>query len=189
MTFFISTLSIPTRLQRGMEASDNVFLDKCFASAKMIIEQMIEVLTPSGLMRAAPDGHFVFASFASAFMLKLLRPEFAQLLTRQMKDEIFELIGRLITTLQDVAIIFTANWCYLHLVHHTTSHRYSQNYSTLPRPCTSFDSISQDQYPWPRNKHPAGISSRHCRTPTATPRRTAATSAFNHFYPPQRVLF
>lgn len=90
--------------QRGMEASDNVFLDKCFDSAKVVIKQMIEVLAPSGLMRAAPDGHFVFASFASAFMLKLLRPEFAQLLTRQMEDEIFELIGRLITTLQDVAI-------------------------------------------------------------------------------------
>ncbi|KAG1851409.1 hypothetical protein F4604DRAFT_1934097 [Suillus subluteus] len=135
---------IPTRLQRGMEASDNVLLDKCFASAKLIIGQMIEVPTPSGLMCAAPDGHFVFVSFASAFMLKLLRPEFAQLLSRQMEDEIFELIGRLITTLQDVAIIFTANWCYLHLVHHTTSHHYSQNYSTLPRPCTSFNSISQD---------------------------------------------
>ncbi|KAG1893559.1 uncharacterized protein F5891DRAFT_1258595 [Suillus fuscotomentosus] len=61
---------IPTRLQRGMEASDNVLLDKCFASAKLIIGQMIEVPTPSGLVRAAPDGHFVFASFASAFMLK-----------------------------------------------------------------------------------------------------------------------
>ncbi|KIK36923.1 hypothetical protein CY34DRAFT_16055 [Suillus luteus UH-Slu-Lm8-n1] len=117
---------------------------RCFASAKLIIGQMIEVPTPSGLMRAAPDGHFVFASFASAFMLKLLRPEFAQLLSRQMEDEIFELICRLITTLQDVAIIFTANWCYLHLVHRAASRRYSQGYSTLPRPCTSFDSISQD---------------------------------------------
>lgn len=35
---------------------------------------------------------------------QLLRPEFSQLLTRQMEDEIFELIGRLITTLQDLAI-------------------------------------------------------------------------------------
>lgn len=36
--------------------------------------------------------------------LKLLRPEFAQLLTREMEDEIFDLIGRLITTFQDLAI-------------------------------------------------------------------------------------
>ncbi|OJA14638.1 hypothetical protein AZE42_02677 [Rhizopogon vesiculosus] len=90
--------------QRGIGASDNVFLDKCFDSAKVVIKHMIEVLVPSGLMRSAPDGHFVFASFASAFMLKLLRPEFAQLLTSQMEDEIFELISRLITTLQDLAI-------------------------------------------------------------------------------------
>ncbi|KAG1766298.1 hypothetical protein EDD22DRAFT_950661 [Suillus occidentalis] len=46
----------------------------------------------------------VFAPFASAFMLKLLRPEFVQLLTRQIEVEIFELIGRLITTFQDGAI-------------------------------------------------------------------------------------
>ncbi|KAG2108840.1 hypothetical protein BD769DRAFT_1392651 [Suillus cothurnatus] len=88
----------------GMEASDNVFLDKCFNPTKVVIKQIIEVLAPSGLIRAAPDGHFVFASFASAFMLKLLHPDFAQLLARQMEDEIFELIGRLITMLQDVAI-------------------------------------------------------------------------------------
>ncbi|KAG2100042.1 hypothetical protein BD769DRAFT_1698699 [Suillus cothurnatus] len=90
--------------QPGMEASDNVFVDKCFDSAKVVIKQMIEVLVPSGLMRAAPGGHFIFASFVSAFMLKLLRPEFAQLLTCQMEDGIFELIGHLITMLQDVAI-------------------------------------------------------------------------------------
>ncbi|KAH7886528.1 fungal-specific transcription factor domain-containing protein [Phlebopus sp. FC_14] len=90
--------------QRGMEASDHVFLTKCFEAATVVIKHMIEVLTPSGLMRSAPDGHFIFASFASAFLLKLLRPEFAQLLTREMEDEIFELIGRLISTLQDVAI-------------------------------------------------------------------------------------
>lgn len=36
--------------------------------------------------------------------LQLLRPEFAQLLTREMEDDIFDLIGRLITTLQDLAI-------------------------------------------------------------------------------------
>ncbi|KAH7906942.1 fungal-specific transcription factor domain-containing protein [Hygrophoropsis aurantiaca] len=90
--------------QRGIEVSDNVFFTKCFDAAKIVIKHMIEVLAPSGFMRSAPDGHFVFASFASAFMLKLLRPEFVQLLTRKMEDEIFELIGRLITTLQEVAI-------------------------------------------------------------------------------------
>ncbi|KAG1745594.1 hypothetical protein EDD22DRAFT_958507 [Suillus occidentalis] len=91
-------------METSMETSNDVFLGKCFTFAKAVIKQMIEVLAPSGLMRVAPDGRFVFASFASAFMLKLLCPEFAQLLTRQVEDEIFELIGRPITTLQDVAI-------------------------------------------------------------------------------------
>ncbi|KIM60279.1 hypothetical protein SCLCIDRAFT_1217063 [Scleroderma citrinum Foug A] len=90
--------------QRGMEANDQVFLETCFGSATIVIKHMIEVLAPSGFMSSSPDGHFIFASFASAFLLKLLRPEFAQLLTREMEDEIFDLIGRLITTLQDLAI-------------------------------------------------------------------------------------
>ncbi|KAF9222143.1 hypothetical protein BS17DRAFT_818833 [Gyrodon lividus] len=90
--------------QRGIEASDNVFLTKCFEAATAVIKHMIGVLAPSGLMRSAPDGHFIFASFASAFLLKLLRPEFVHILTREMEDEIFDSIGRLITTLQDVAI-------------------------------------------------------------------------------------
>jgi hypothetical protein len=70
-------------------------------------------------------GHFVFASFASAFLLKvgftislvllrcseilffqLLRPEFAGLLSSDDETKIFDLIGRLIQTLSspDVAI-------------------------------------------------------------------------------------
>ncbi|KAI6100455.1 hypothetical protein EV401DRAFT_1877551 [Pisolithus croceorrhizus] len=90
--------------QRGMESNDQVFLQKCFRAATAVIEHMTEVLAPSGFMRSSPDGHFVFASFASAFLLKLLRPEFAQFLTHKMEDEIFELISRLITTLQELAI-------------------------------------------------------------------------------------
>jgi hypothetical protein len=33
---------------------------QCFASAKVVIKKMIEVLAPSGLMRAAPDGKILF---------------------------------------------------------------------------------------------------------------------------------
>ncbi|KAF9236150.1 fungal-specific transcription factor domain-containing protein [Melanogaster broomeanus] len=90
--------------QRGIEPSDNVFLTKCFEAATAIIKHMVEILAPSSLMRSAPDGHFVFASFASAFLLKLLRPEFVDIITQEMEDEIFDSIGRLITTLQDVAV-------------------------------------------------------------------------------------
>lgn len=60
---------------------------------------MIDVLAPSGYMRFAPDGHFIFASFASAFLLKLLQPEFSSFLTKDQETEILDLIGRLIQTL------------------------------------------------------------------------------------------
>lgn len=45
------------------------------------------------------SGHFVFASFASAFLLKLLRPEFADFVTPEQTSQIFSLIGKLIQVL------------------------------------------------------------------------------------------
>jgi len=81
--------------QRGIEPGDHVFFKKCLESAKAVLKHMIENLAPSGYMRYAPDGHFIFASFASAFLLKLLRPEFSALMTKAQENEVFELIGRL----------------------------------------------------------------------------------------------
>jgi hypothetical protein len=92
--------------QRGIELGDHLFFSKCLDAAKSVIRNMVECLAPTGYMRYAPDGHFVFASFASAFLLKLLRPEFANLLSKNQENEIFDLIGRLIQTLSspDIAI-------------------------------------------------------------------------------------
>ncbi|KAF8659280.1 hypothetical protein AX16_001855 [Volvariella volvacea WC 439] len=89
---------------RGMEPGNSIFFTKCLDSAKDVIKNMIDGLAPSGYMRYAPDGHFVFASFASAFLLKLLRPEFASLLPKEQELEIFDLIGRLIQTLSSPEI-------------------------------------------------------------------------------------
>ncbi len=82
---------------------------------------MNEELAPSGFMRYAPDGHFIFAAFASAFLLKvpvivsllpfvalireqLLRPEFSALLSKPDEEEIFDLIGTLIQKLSSSSI-------------------------------------------------------------------------------------
>jgi len=65
---------------------------------------MIDILAPSGYMRFAPDGHFIFASFASAFLLKLLQPEFSSFLTKEQETETLDLIGRLIQTLSSPKI-------------------------------------------------------------------------------------
>ncbi|KAF8197112.1 fungal-specific transcription factor domain-containing protein [Pholiota molesta] len=90
--------------QRGFKDGDSLFFTKCLEAAKSVLENMIEGLAPSGYMRYAPDGHFVFASFASAFLLKLLRPEFSSFLVKEQENEIFDLIGRLIQTLSSPKI-------------------------------------------------------------------------------------
>ncbi|EKM51056.1 uncharacterized protein PHACADRAFT_263020 [Phanerochaete carnosa HHB-10118-sp] len=92
--------------RRNMQPSDQLFVDKCFEAAKAVIKSMVEGVAPSGFMRFAPDSHFVFGTFASAFLLKLLKPELMNLnlITKQQEDEIFTLIHRLIQTLQSPEI-------------------------------------------------------------------------------------
>jgi len=92
--------------EKRVEADLRHFYAKCFGAATSVIRIMIESLAPSGFMLYSPDGHFVFTSFASAFLLKLLRPEFSWLVRADDKTKIFDLIGRLIQTLNspEVAI-------------------------------------------------------------------------------------
>jgi len=85
--------------RRGFQPEDILFFNKCLDSASNVIKCVIDSLAPSGYFRYAPDGHFVFASFASAFLLKLLRPEFSTFLTRDQTNQIFGLIGKLIQVL------------------------------------------------------------------------------------------
>jgi len=90
--------------KRGFEQGDIIFFTTCLEAAIAVVENMVDGLAPSGYMRYAPDGHFVFASFASAFLLKLLRPEFSSFLTKGQENDIFDLIGRLIQTLSSPKI-------------------------------------------------------------------------------------
>ncbi|KAJ3931253.1 MAG: putative fungal-specific transcription factor [Lentinula lateritia] len=90
--------------QRGGIQPGDIFFTKCLEAAKSVIRNMIEKLAPSGYMRFSADGHFTFASFASAFLMKLLRPEFQHLLSKEEENDIFNLIGRLIQTLSSPAI-------------------------------------------------------------------------------------
>ena len=48
----------------------------------------------------APDGHFVFVSFASAFLIKMLRKDPVSLLDEEQCQRVIELIERLIETLR-----------------------------------------------------------------------------------------
>ncbi|KIY68921.1 hypothetical protein CYLTODRAFT_373583 [Cylindrobasidium torrendii FP15055 ss-10] len=110
---------------RGIRDGDELFFKKCLDSAKSVIRIMTDDLIPTGFMRYSPDGHFVFCAFASAFLLKLLRPEFMAssknssptspngpkgkapshpLLTKADEDEIFGLIAVLIQKLSSNSV-------------------------------------------------------------------------------------
>lgn len=85
--------------QRGFEPDDEVFFTRSLESAKTVVTVLIDTLVPTGYIRYAPDGYFVFAAFASAFMLKLLRPKCSRFITPGLESEIYRVIERLINTL------------------------------------------------------------------------------------------
>lgn len=65
---------------------------------------MVDDIAARPYLRYAPDGHLVFASFASAFLLKLLRPKFVHLLTPESRYAIVPLVERLIRVLNDPSV-------------------------------------------------------------------------------------
>ncbi|KAF8264089.1 fungal-specific transcription factor domain-containing protein [Lactarius quietus] len=109
--------------ERGFQADDEVFFTRSLESAKTVVNVLVESLVPTGYIRFAPDGYFVFAAFASAFMLKvrddshpfvtffqlrwltryfsskLLRPECSSFITPGLEAEIYQVIERLINTI------------------------------------------------------------------------------------------
>jgi hypothetical protein len=91
---------------RGVQPSDKPMFNKCLEAAKSTVEIFITKLATSGNMRYSPDGWFLIASFASAFLFKLLRPQFKSFVLQEQETELLTLVGRLIQTLSspDIAI-------------------------------------------------------------------------------------
>ncbi|KAG8686322.1 hypothetical protein FRC11_009129, partial [Ceratobasidium sp. 423] len=91
--------------QRGLEKG-KIFFDKCYKAASEVVRIAIEVLAPSGRLKYSPDGHFVFLSFAAAFLLKMLRPQFAAACEPSQSRRIISIVTRLTEVLasNDVAI-------------------------------------------------------------------------------------
>ncbi|KAF8508106.1 hypothetical protein BU17DRAFT_70933 [Hysterangium stoloniferum] len=85
--------------QNGLSRGDP-FLQKCLDTASSVVQIVVDNMAPHPFLRTAPDAQFVFASFASVFLLKLLRPRFGSVLEAQQKENIVILIGRLIDVLQ-----------------------------------------------------------------------------------------
>ncbi|KAI9453363.1 hypothetical protein F5148DRAFT_1233027, partial [Russula earlei] len=76
--------------RRGLEADDEVFFTRSLESAKTVVTVLVDSLVPTGYIRFAPDGYFVFAAFASAFMLKLLHPECSRFITPGLETEVYQ---------------------------------------------------------------------------------------------------
>lgn len=85
--------------QRGTLGRGNKFLTTCVEAASNVLKSVVDVMAPSGYLRYAADGHFVFAAFASAYLLKVLRPPFASTLEHEQQSRILALVNRVIKTL------------------------------------------------------------------------------------------
>ncbi|KAG9086354.1 hypothetical protein FS749_003690 [Ceratobasidium sp. UAMH 11750] len=69
-----------------------VFFDMCYKAASEVVRTAVEVLVLSKQLMYAPDEHFVFISFATAFLIKMLRPEFAPFLEPTQSKRIMQLV-------------------------------------------------------------------------------------------------
>lgn len=65
---------------------------------------MVKDVASRAYLRYAPDQHLVFASFAAAFLLKLLRHKFVHLVSESHRTGIIPLVETLIRTLDDQSV-------------------------------------------------------------------------------------
>ncbi|THH29923.1 hypothetical protein EUX98_g4273 [Antrodiella citrinella] len=89
----------------GTGASESM-LWRCTRAAKDVLyAYMDEIATVEHkiYVRHGPDSQSIFVTFASTFLIKLLQPQYAPLVTRDSRIEIRELIGRLISVMQEIA--------------------------------------------------------------------------------------
>lgn len=78
------------------------FLLQSIQAASSVLNIFVEKLVPTGFLRFAPDCYYVFAGFASAFLLKLTQPKFHNVLESSQRSRIFELVGRLVKALSHI---------------------------------------------------------------------------------------
>ncbi|KAG8996728.1 hypothetical protein FRB94_008065 [Tulasnella sp. JGI-2019a] len=91
-------------LSRGSLERGDVFFEACLESATNVLRVVIDDLAPSGYFRYAADGHFVFAAFACAFLLKLLRPQFSKVMDVEEQGRTLGYVSKIIKTLADPAV-------------------------------------------------------------------------------------
>jgi hypothetical protein len=98
------SLGFQQAVQKGATNVDPELVKRCLNAACGVLKTVGEDLAPTEYFRFAPDGHFVFSSFASAFLIKMLRPEHATLLDAEQRTYILDLGERLVDTLKSPRI-------------------------------------------------------------------------------------
>ncbi|TCD60645.1 hypothetical protein EIP91_009746 [Steccherinum ochraceum] len=96
ITFSVGLQQVIT--QNGLQ-QDAVFFIGCLNAACSVLEIMLNDLIPSGLIHCSPEHVFTLSAFATAVLIKSLRPQFAFKLTHGQEDHIIALVQRLLSGL------------------------------------------------------------------------------------------
>ncbi|KAJ7046707.1 hypothetical protein C8F04DRAFT_206845 [Mycena alexandri] len=91
--------------KRGL-SRDSDILRLSIDAARTVIQIALDRLYPTGNLKFAMEANWVYISFASAFLVNLLRPRFLPLLREDTQQDIVRLVTRLISVLAsaDVAL-------------------------------------------------------------------------------------
>ncbi|CAE6464408.1 unnamed protein product [Rhizoctonia solani] len=76
----------------------------CLEAASASVIGLLERLAPLPLYRCSPDAWFEYAAFSAAFLLKLLRPQFQNVIRGSQRVRIADLVKRLVDTYRSPAI-------------------------------------------------------------------------------------
>ncbi|KAF9223844.1 hypothetical protein BS17DRAFT_121764 [Gyrodon lividus] len=91
-------VALSTGLKHAKEdqLDENSFLMRCLGAASDIVNAFVRRLFPTParkiLLRHAPDAQFVFVTFAGAFLVKLLQPQYSQYFSYERRREIRTLV-------------------------------------------------------------------------------------------------
>ncbi|KAJ7632544.1 fungal-specific transcription factor domain-containing protein [Roridomyces roridus] len=85
-------------IKKGLSRNSEILV-LSMEAARKVIYIVLDKLHPTGNLRHAMDANFVYVSFASAFLVNLLRPQFHALLEDATRKDISVLVRRLIQVL------------------------------------------------------------------------------------------
>ncbi|PVG01932.1 hypothetical protein CPB86DRAFT_751962 [Serendipita vermifera] len=121
--------------RKGLLVPNDTLVTRCLEAAQNVILKMTEDNAARPYLRYAPDGHLVYASFAAAFLLKLLRHKFVHLLSEEKRHPIIPLVERLIRVLSKPTIAIDESHTPMIYARFLTSllHKHRVHAATAPR--------------------------------------------------------